>query len=313
MAKIKWLPEAAWSGAVEGSGGDPVAAPAAAPEAASAAPAETSSGISDEIRSILAFDPFEEGALDEVKPAAPAPTAPEPAPVAPVAEPAPAAAPVVDPLQATVQSLQETVQALPEAVRQATQPPAPAAPQVDDFHPRDGDQMLNYVQVMSSIPEAALNGLISENPLERKQALAQVLGVAMHVTHRLATKQAVEQLRGEFSRVMPVFVQEQMQAETTRREIHNDFYTKYPQLNHPALKQVVMREAANLAPRLGVRAWTPEFRDQLGAHVMSMLPRAQAPVAPAVATATPTVGPSARPMNGVGAQNLQQEISELFF
>jgi hypothetical protein len=307
MTLIDLLPKAAWSGAVEGSGGDPVAAPAAAP--AEAAPVD-SGGVPDEIRSILAFDPFEEGALDEVKPAA---KPPEPV-AAPVVEPVVApAAPAGDQLQATVQSLQETVTALPDAVRAAVQPPAPAVPQVDDYHPRDGDQMLNYVQIMSQIPDAALNGLVSENPLERKQALAQVLGVAMHVTHRLAAKQAVEQLRGEFSRVLPAYVGEQMRSEVVRREVHNDFYTKFPQLNHPAVKQIVMQEAASLAPRLGVKAWTPEFRDRLGAHVLSMLPQMAAPVAPAVAQATPTVGPSARPMNGTGAQSLQQEIAEILF
>ena len=102
-----------------------------------------------------------------------------------------------------------------------------------------------------------------------------------------------------------------MESATVRREVHNDFYTKFPQLNHPVLKQMVMREAATLAPQLGVRAWTPEFRDRLGAHVMSMLPQMVAPAAPVVPQATPTVGPSARPMNGTGARTQAQDILDL--
>jgi hypothetical protein len=301
------LPRAAWSEAVEGSGGAPAAEAAPAAPVSNDPAVEKSTDFSAEIKSIFEFDPFADNTLNAETPPAPAPAPVVAEPPAPVTPPAP------DPLQSTVQALQDTVQALPEAVRQAVQPAPAAPPPVDDYHPRDGDQMLNYVQIMSQVPDVAIQGLVSENPLERKQALAQVLGVAMHVTHRLAAKQAVEQLRSEFSRVLPAYVHETMQSETTRREVHNDFYTKFPQLNHPVLKQVVMREAATLAPKLGVKAWTPEFRDSLGAHVMNMLPQMAAPAAPAMAQATPTVGPSARPMNGTGARTQQQDIADLLF
>ena len=308
MRMFDMLPWAAMSATTEGSGGAPAPAPAPAPAEA------PDRGVSEEIRSILHFDPFEDGALDEVKPP---PAAPEPQvvqaeapPVPPPPPPAPEPAPA-DVLATTVQELRQTVQELPNAVRQATQPPPTPEPQVDPFHPKDGEQALNYVQIMSTIPDAALNGLISENPLERKQAVAQVLGVAMHVAHRLAVKQATETLRGEFSRVLPAYVSEHLQTESLRREVHNDFYTAFPQLNHPVLKQVVMREAAVLGPKLGVTSWTPEFRDALGKHVMDMLPQVQAPATAAPAPATPTVGPSARPMTGTGSQSMQQEIADL--
>jgi hypothetical protein len=213
-----------------------------------------------------------------------------------------------------VQQLNTTIQQLPDAIRQAAPTPAPAAPkqEVDIWAPHVDGQPLNYVQVMAQIPQQITAGLTSENPVERQQALSQTLGMAMHITHRLAAKQAVEQLRTEFSQILPQFVGEQLRNYTQMQTVFNDFYGKYPQLSHPSIRQIVQKEAVNLAQQRGVNAWTEQFRDQLAEHVIGMLrgviPQNVQPSMPA----TPTVGTSARPAMPVGPRTQQDMMAELF-
>lgn len=277
------------------------------------APAETN-GVSNEIAAIMNFDPFEPG-QESVPESPPAPT-PEPqqpvvADSPPAPEPTPPAAP--DPLQQTLGALQQTVQELPRVVADAVRPAAPAQPEPDAWAPMADGQPLNYVQVMSQIPDQALNGLVSENPAERKAAVSQLLGVAMHVAHRLAAKQAVEQVRNEMTRVLPVFVQDQIRTHNTMQSVFSDFYGKYPVLSNPSLRGVVQQEAVKLSQQLGVREWTPEFRDRLGEHVMSMLRGVAPATVPQQQPAAPMVGPTARPMAATGSSNMQQEIADLLF
>lgn len=280
----------------------------------SGAPANNS-GVSDEIATIMNFDPFE-----SAEPVTPTPTeSTEPptqppvvdSPSVPPVEATPAAAP--DPLQQTLGALQQTVQELPNAVAAAVAPKPAAAPEPDAWAPTVDGQALNYQQVLSSIPDPVINGLASDNPAERRAALAQVLGVTAHVVHRLAAKQAVEQIRNEMGRVLPAFVQEQLQTHHAKQSVFQDFYGKHPELSHPSLRQVVQTEAVRLSQQLGVREWTPAFRDRLGEHVKSMLRG----VAPATVQpqqpAAPMVGPTARPMVATGPSNMQQEIADLLF
>lgn len=280
-----------------------------APAAPAPAPAENSRGISTEVMDIMNFDPFadtapQDGGGDPV-------AQPEAAPT-PVEQPTPEPpAPPAPDLTQTVQELRQTVQELPHVMREAAAPKPAAPAEPDPYLPMDGGTHLNYAQIMSQVPDQVLTGLRSENPAEQKLAVANLLGVAMHVTHRLAAKQAVEMVQAQMSRVLPEFVNEQLRARDTAQAVHNDFYGKFPQLSHPALKQLVMTEAGKLAQQLGVRQWDANFRDRLGEHVMRMLPPMGQPAAPVAQPATPMMGPSARPMGGMGPTNQQQEIADL--
>jgi hypothetical protein len=269
-------------------------------------------GVNKEIADIMNFDPFktdQEPAQEKPAEAAPAPEqTPAPAPAD-----NPPEAPKVDPLQQTLGALQQTVQELPRAVADAVKPQTQAQPEPDAWAPMVDGQPLNYVQVMSQIPDAVLNGLISENPVERKAAVSNLLGVAMHVAHRLATKQAVEQVRNEMTRVLPLFVQDQIRTHNAMQTVFNDFYGKFPALSHPSLRPVVQAEAQKLSQQLGVREWTPEFRDRLGEHVMNMLRGVVPATVQTQQPAAPMVGPTARPMTATGPNNLQQEIADLLF
>lgn len=291
-----------WSENVEGSGGE---APAPAPD---------TNGVSKEIADIMNFDPF-----DSADPAPVSPPEPEVVPTqAPEASAVPipsveAPAPAPDPLAQTVQGLQQTVQDLPNVIREAVKPQTPAAPEPDAWAPMVDGQPLNYMQVMSSVPDGVINALASDNPAERKQALAQTLGIAMHVAHRLATKQAVEQVRAEMGRVLPAFVNEQLQTRERMTSVFNDFYGKHPELSHPSLRGVVQQEAVKLSQQLNVRDWTPEFRDRLGEHVRNMLRGVVPATVQTQQPAAPMMGPTARPMQATGPSNVQQEIADLLF
>jgi hypothetical protein len=278
------------------------------------APVDTN-GVSKEIADIMNFDPFET-AQEPASESPPAPVSEPQQPAAVDSPPAPDPTPPVatpDPLQQTLGALQQTVQELPRVMADAVKQQAPAPAEPDAWAPMADGQPLNYVQVMSQIPDAALNGLISENPAERKAAVSNLLGVAMHVAHRLAAKQAVEQVRNEMTRVLPVFVQDQIRTHNTMQGVFTDFYGKYPALSHPSLRGVVQTEAQKLSQQLGVREWTPEFRDRLGEHVMGMLRGVAPATVQAQQPAAPMVGPTARPMAATGSNNLQQEIADLLF
>lgn len=318
MRMREWgLSKAVWSENIEGGGGEAAPAPAADASAPSS-PADRM-GVSQEVRDIFDFDPFEPGREPEAPapvveaPAAPLEaTTPQPLPAAPpegaVIHPAPAP---VEPLQSAVQELRQVVQDLPNQLRPPA-PEAPMTPETDPWMPRDGEKPLNYFEVMSHVPDAVMQNLGSENLLERKQAVAQLMGVAMTISHRLAAKQAVETLRREMSQILPQFVQERIQNYDTAQQVYKDFYGKYPQLSAPHFRPIVQQEAAKLSRQLGVSGWTPEFRDQLGKHVIGMLGQvAPAGMVPQAAPATQTMGPSARPAMANGAYNPGQDMAEM--
>lgn len=300
-----------WSGSVEGSGGGE-AAPA--PQEAVTDNADRM-GVSQEVKDIFDFDPFEPG--QETAPAVEAPVAPleavtpPPPPAAPVEGTTPAIPAPPEPLQAAVQELRQVVQDLPQAMRQP-QPQQEMTPETDVWMPRDGEQPLNYFQVMSQVPDAVMQNLGSENMAERKQAVSQLMGVAMTISHRLAMKQAVETVRREMSQVLPNFVGEQIRNYDTAQRVYTDFYGKFPQLSAPHFRPIVQQEAAKLSRQLGASGWTPEFRDQLGRHVLGMLGQV-APTATAqpAAPATQTMGPSARPAMANGAYDAGRDMADM--
>lgn len=301
------------SGSVEGGG-----APAPAPAADASAPATPAErmGVSEEIVNVFNFDPFEPSQEVETPPAVEGPegvaggvvSAPPP-PVQAPPEVAPSA-PAEPPLAQTVQELRDAIGALPEAIRQVP-PTAPPQPQEDAWLPRDGEQALNYMQVMSTVPDQLVAAIGSENPTERKAAIGQLMGIGMTIAHRMAMKQAVEQVRREMSSILPQFVGEQIRNYDTAQQVYKDFYGKFPQLSAPQFRPIVQAEAAKLSRQLGVSGWTPEFRDRLGAHVLGMFGQVVPATVQPHAPATQTPGATARPAMANGSYNASQDMADL--
>lgn len=341
MNRFRWLNSVFWSGTVEGSGGAPASAPAPAPTDGDgqgggySLPNDggSSQAIADDIRAIMNYDPFESAAQDTLPSAGAgeaaqqgstgpgqqvAGTPPTGAPAAAPAVQAPPSGPSADQaLREAAAALAHSAQQIPQVIQQATAPPQP---QQDEWAPRDvRGQLIDYGVVMSQIPDQVIAGLASENPLERKQALSQTLGIAMHIAHRQTAAHVIQQLRHEFSQVMPTFVREEIQSFRTQQEVYKDFYDAFPALSHPAIRPIVQREAASLAQQLGVRGWTEDFRNKLGEHVTNVLRQFAAPAAVMPTQQTPTVMQSAPVMSGTSVRPLvptagpnQQPWDDLF-
>jgi hypothetical protein len=285
------------SASVEGSGGSDSGA--AAPAAAPSEPSSDSGArqIEADIADIFAYDPF--GPSSEPTP----PAAAEPAPVvsAPVVEPPPMvqAAPAPDPLLEAAQALRETAAALPQAVREATVSQQPQETQPDPWSPLDDKgQPVNYRAVYEQLPDSMIQALGSENPTERKQAVAALLATSTHIAQRQAVSQAVQMMRQEFVRAIPNFVQRSIREHHEQREVFSDFYGAFPSLSHPSIRPIVQQEGVRLARQLGVQGWSPEFRQKLGEHVTNMLRGVTGPTASSMQQAPAPIMsvPSARPM-----------------
>lgn len=308
---MKVRSEFARSASVEGSGG---AAPAPAPADTGASNA-AQAGISDDIRSVFEWDPFEPTPPENVPAATPTPepVAATPPPVAQPATPVPpppAPVPTPDPTLAAVTELRQTVTQLPEMLREATRPAQPQQPEPDQWAPMADGQPLNYGALMQQVPDQLIASLGSENPLERKQAIANLLAISTHVAHRNAVKQAMEMVRSEMRQVLPAFVNNQLTEHVQRQQVFQDFYGNFPALANESLRPLVMQQAQALAAETGARGWSPEFRNRLGERVMSVLRGAVPQTAP-VAQA-PTMTPSSVRPTAPRVSSMQQEIDSLF-
>lgn len=292
------------SASVEGSGGP-----------APSSPAEGGGGmdhISTDIQSVFEYDPFEPPATPAPEPAPAAAASPEPPPAEPTPVTPSVATPAPEPLAEAAAALRDAAQALPQAVREATAPARPAAPEADPWTPMVDGQALDYRQVFQQIPDSMLAGIRSENPVEQKAAIGSLLAVSATLAHRLAFKQATETVRNELAQALPTYVQSTLRSHREQEQVFQDFYSKYPQLSHPSIRPVVLTAAKELAAQTGVRGWTPQFRDQLGEHVLNMLRGVASPAAPpAAAPASQMSGASVRPASRPTTQS--DEFSELLF
>lgn len=273
----------------EGPGSTPSASPApaapAAPEAApasqpapAAAPASESSSnsslIPKDVLAIFEHNPFDQPTDPAAQTPAAAPSPAEqqgqpPAPAATATPPAPGA---------DLGTLQQQIALLTEHALRTPATPPQGQPQAPDVAlPQHGYSF--------TLPEPLVAAMASENPVERGQAIgALIQGTAQHV-HR----EVVRHMRAEFARVMPQFVQQQIQAATHQQALATDFYSAYPQFNNPAIKQLVGTIAPQVAHRMGAQGWTVELRDAIAREVQNILqsvngqapqPAAPAPQAP---------------------------------
>jgi hypothetical protein len=283
-----------------------------------------SGAIDSEVRAILDFDPFTpepEAAPGNGGGAEPlaatqtegSPTPPLPlVPVAPTAPPVMPAPPPLDPnapppvAKTEAQIMAEAAAAFKEAATALKQPApatpqqAPQQPEPDEFAPRDdNDQPLDYRQI--NIPDQLLNAMNSENPMERKAAVTQLISSSMATAHRMAVSQSTRMMQQTIARVLPGYVAERIQQHERQREVFTDFYQTYPDLSAPAIRPIILEQAQALQKHYGNPGWTPQFRDALGTHVRNMLrgfappTGAPAPAAPLRAPAGVMTPPSARP------------------
>lgn len=251
--------------------------PAPAPEGGTQAPREPvqeSFGFT-EIDKILSFDPFD----GETKPAkAPAPpAAPEALPeksatgLAPVADPgAPPAQPAPEG-DSEKELLKQQLAQLQQQVAAARNLPQ-APPRTQESKAKEAAPVPAY---NFTIPDKLVDGLASEDPRDRQQALgalAQGLAQAIHTTIR----QEYEGVLQAQMRQVPQMMQQQLTTQQQARGVFDDFYGKYPQLNNPSLYPVVVQTAQAVMSETGAAQWNAQLRDTVAQRVMGLLQSTQA-------------------------------------
>lgn len=256
------------------------------------------SWITDDVRKAMDFDPFTpageevvvppqsganasaDGGANGSQPASggnapnPASGSGTPAGSQPAQQPAqqPAAQPAVDPVAAALAEqtrlLQQVVQGQ-QAPGGQPQGQQPAQPQ---------DPLATVPEYDYQIPDQLVVALNSEDPVERKAALAATIkGVAQGIHRTVA--QAVVQRLTQLEQSIPNSIQSRMVQAQQAQTVMTDFYGKFPQLNTPQLRQLVKTVAEEHMKAIPNVQWSPELRDAIGAKVLgvvsSIMPQGQ--------------------------------------
>lgn len=249
----------------------PVIDPPTAPDPAPTVETSTEGGIFDDaaLNAIFKFDPFEKG--DESQPApsgadsisAPAESA---APTAADSVSSPEPAPAPKGLDEVVASLSEVAASLKTKEETKDQP--------DPI-----ESLFSDVQ----LPPTLVAAMRSESPEEAGAAL----NLIVQGTARMAVRKARELLDSFVTESLPVMLSSHAQAQTAAKDVHDDFYGTYPQLNKPEIKPFITNLAAQMANEAGAnfKGWNPAFRDAVATKFLGMVkdfvPSQQAAPAPA--------------------------------
>ena len=241
----------------------------------------------EEIGDLLRFDPFDSAPAEE-EPAEESET-PAEAEEAPAEEETPSEEeeggedpgpssedepPSVDPEKELLRQQLETMQKLLQ--QRTAEPPKE--------EPKDAPPVPAY---QFEIPDALVEGLDSDNPVEKKAAvgaLAQGLSAAIH-------QQMIAQVQQMIQQAVPQLVQSVVAEHTTSQEIFHDFYGKYADLNRPELRTLVRSVAEQVYEELKPQQWTPEVRDTIAQRVYGIIGKKQ------------TRKPAAKPPKMVGGSS----------
>lgn len=225
-------------------------------------------------------------------PGAPAPSTPaEPAQAAPSQE-------VVE-LRARLQQLEGVLGETLRGVGTGTaKPDTPAAPTVE---------MPSYA---FQIPDQIMALMASENPVERKQGVGVMLqGVARNVHHHVVTS-----MRRELAQVLPRLVTHVASNRDTARNVFQDFYGTYKELNVPELRPLIVATAEQVAQEIGATTWDDRLKKAIYDRVVATLNAArgqqnggQVPQAPA----PPAMVPSGVRNAPSGVSGDQKEMLDL--
>ena len=255
-------------------------------------------GISDEVISVLGYDPF--GPPPEPAPPQPTPTGQPPA--APPGQVPPVQQPAVQPpseLETLRQHVQQLEQRLTQPAAPAPQPGAPGAPQ-----PIDPIPTYQY-----EIPDQVLQMLSSEDPSHRKVALGNVMTAVSRSVHGLMQK--------ELAQVIPMLARQVVQEHLAQQEVGKEFYTKYPTLDKPELRPLIYQIASSWAQQNPNAGWNAQTRDAIArvVHATFNMPfpgqgngQASPPPPPQAPTMMPTMS---RPAATLSAGSDEQELMDM--
>lgn len=169
--------------------------------------------------------------------------------------------------------------------------------------PQEAPKIPDY---MFQIPDEIANGVYSDDPSERKAALANLvsgIGQSVHQTLMAEFENKLSSVQKE----LPERMSQTVEAQNLREQIRQDFYGNYKELDRPELYPLVKHFTGQVMAEGKYKSWGPALRDEIGKRTKAYLesfgaPKAQ-PKPPAM------TAPQSRPPQKV--PGLEDEIAEL--
>lgn len=131
------------------------------------------------------------------------------------------------------------------------------------------DDGLKIPSYAFDIPDPLIEALTSQEvPTFKKgvQALAQGIAGAIHAQMAAHMSQTFDP---RFN-ALPVIINQVIQATQKAKTISDDFYGKYPQFNHPQLKSIIKTTGEAVAKKLGKTEWDEELRDKIAEEMIAI-------------------------------------------
>lgn len=252
------------------------------------------------------------GAQPAAPPAQPNPTVPGPASEAEFA--------LVKKQLEELQQLRQQDQLVIQRLSQPQGQPAPGTQPAPQQQAQQQElQQLQQLYGGMAVPDDIWQAIQGDDPALARQAFnAMLQGVAM-TAHRAVLGVVQQQVVAR----LPHVVNSTLAERQTQQSVEGDFYGKYPQLNHPALRSFVQSAAMAEMQATGAQAWSEALRDGIAKRVLGELEKlglgpkaAQAPAAPsAPAPRQPYftgAAPARAPANGSVDPNSPQGIRSIF-
>ncbi len=200
--------------------------------------------------------------------------------------------------------LRDQVEALQTAIKAGQPAPAaPAAPAKEDTTP----------DYQFTIPTELMSLLDSENVTERQQGIGLLSQGVARTVHQTLMGEVNAIVQGQIPTLVQGMITQQAQAQT----IFTDFYEKYPALNKPELRSLIVSTGKEVMTETGANAWSPTLRDTIAQRVLSIVGSGAAPVVPPVVK-TPNQpynsnNGGARPVTPTGADGEIADINDTLF
>lgn len=178
--------------------------------------------------------------------------APEPGKEGTPAPTPPPAAPPPDMTERLLASQEAIARALEASGQKSGQPAGEGKPKAPKFN--------------IAVPADIITSMASDDPKERGTAVSVLANGLMNTVYNAV----VESLEQKFASV-PQLIQRHLDSHQSAQSIRNDYYSKFPSHDNPALHAVVTNVAARLVKESPGKGWSPELRDKVGAEVQRII------------------------------------------
>lgn len=172
-----------------------------------------------------------------------------------------------------------TPQGQPQGQPQAAPQAQPQPGQPAQAQPGQPQQTPEQPAYQFRVSRELVDALGSDEPEQREAAVS---ALANSMMNRIATdfKAALVQLESRIMATVPQQVQQTSDVRATQQQIEQDFYSAFPTLNNPMLKDTVWRLVYQLGQAEGLTSWNEDFRNRAGEAVHAVLGIPKAAIQP---------------------------------